>query len=414
MNPVPMQCPLCAGTIQIDPAHAGQQVACPLCQVVLALPPPEFFGLPPAHYPPANDPPSHPAQELFSQGYPQEVSASLPQLACPICGGAFQVSPQMAGQQVACPHCQSAVSIPDIFAGPPAGYAPPQPMQFIGLPPGAGAPSELPPAAPEIPTGMAVAAAPPLEPRQAAPEQTAPQQPASQPPVEDRYPPTSRPRTKAPGEESRDDRFPPGMGKGKPREAQSLPRDRPVTEREQRYPPGFKPREEPAVETKGPTEQQRPAPETIPAEPPSPVQEPVPSVDDLLPPGAADASPIAAEPELVVREQTAVDALLPPGAPADAAAMPAEQIALPDAPAPAPRPVPAAGPGRVVLPTPDGDFVTVEDKAGVTTISDRGEEIEIRKLSPAERTRRRRVKNIVMFTLAVLLLVIVIVIMTRK
>lgn len=409
MNPVPMQCPLCAGTIQIDPAHAGQQVACPLCHGVLALPPPEFFGLPPAQFPPANYPPSHPAQEFFPQGYPPETPASLPQLACPVCGGAFQVSPQLAGQHVACPHCQSAVSIPDIFSGPPAGHVPSPPMQFIGVPPGVGAPSELPPTEPEIPMGIAVAAAPQLEPQQTAIEQTAPQ-----PPVDNRYPPSSRPRTKDPGEEIRNERFPPGMGKGKPRETRSPPRDRPVTKREQLYPPGFKPREEPAVETKGPSEPQRTVPEPIPAEPPPLVQEPIPSVDDLLPPGAAAARPIAAESELPVSEQTAVDTLLPPGAPTGSAAVPTDQVALPEAPAPAPRPIPAAAPGRVVLPTPDGDFVTVEDKQGVKTISDRGEEIEIRKLSPAERARRRRVKNILMFTLAVVLLVVVILIMTRN
>jgi predicted nucleic acid-binding Zn ribbon protein len=76
--------------------------------------------------------------------------------------------------------------------------------------------------------------------------------------------------------------------------------------------------------------------------------------------------------------------------------------------------MPAAAPGRLVLPTPDGDYVTVENKEGVKTISDKGQEIEIRKLSPAERARRRRVKNIIMFTFAVVLLVVVVVIMTRK
>jgi hypothetical protein len=76
--------------------------------------------------------------------------------------------------------------------------------------------------------------------------------------------------------------------------------------------------------------------------------------------------------------------------------------------------MPAAAPGRLVLPTPDGDYVTVENKQGVKTISSKGEEIEIRKLSPEERARRRRVKNAVMFTIAILLLAVVIFIMTRK
>lgn len=94
--------------------------------------------------------------------------------------------------------------------------------------------------------------------------------------------------------------------------------------------------------------------------------------------------------------------------------MPTEQVALPDAPPPAPKPMPVAAAGQLVVRTPDGDYVTVENKEGVKTISSQGEEIEIRKLSPEERARRRRVKNIVMFTFAIVLLLIVIVIMTRK
>jgi hypothetical protein len=115
-----------------------------------------------------------------------------------------------------------------------------------------------------------------------------------------------------------------------------------------------------------------------------------------------------------VFRQSLVDSLLPPGAPADPAAMPTEQVALPDAPPPAPKPMPAAAAGQLVVPTPDGDYVTVEKKEGVKTISAKGEEFEIRKLSPEERARRRRVKNIIMFTFALVLLVVVIVIMTRK
>lgn len=153
MNPLPMQCPLCAGTIQIDPAHAGQQVACPLCQGVMVLPPPEFFGLPSAGggYPAdqVGFPPSGFAAQsvggLGPQQYAQET-ANLTQLGCPVCAGVFQVLPQMTGQQMACPHCHSAVTIPDLFGGAPTGMhlphgapapAPPPPheMQFIGLPP---------------------------------------------------------------------------------------------------------------------------------------------------------------------------------------------------------------------------------------------------------------------------------------
>ena len=125
MNPVPMQCPLCGGMIQIDPAYAGQQVSCPLCQGVMLLPPPEFFGIPAGFA--VQQPPGYQPQEHSSQGYPPEAPPNLPQLGCPFCGGAFQVSPEMTGHQVGCPHCQNAVTIPDLFGGGPAGFAPPPP-----------------------------------------------------------------------------------------------------------------------------------------------------------------------------------------------------------------------------------------------------------------------------------------------
>lgn len=258
------------------------------------------------------------------------------------------------------------------------------------------------------------------------------------------YPPGMTPKDAAPKQEpAKDDRFPPGMERRESKKDKSSQRDKPVTEREQRYPPGFKSPEEPKQES-------APAPEKkaadIPPAEPSPAAESVSQVDDLLPPGAAavgaispavdsllppSAPPSRAVDALLppgaaeagshtstadegVSRHSVVDTLLPPGSPADHSAVPTEQVALPDAPAPAPRPIPTSGPGQLVLPTPDGDYVTVENKEGVKTITDHGAEIEIRKLSPAERARRRRVKNIVMFTFAIVLLVVVILIMTRR
>ena len=508
MNPVPMQCPLCAGMIQIDPAYAGQQVGCPLCQGVMVLPPPEFFGLPasfasgyPAEPQPGYSfpgfPPSFPPQGFSPPGYPpqphQEPPPSLTQLGCPVCGGAFQVSPEMAGQQVACPHCQNAVTIPlDLFGGMQTpGFTPqsvPSPsfempqhgMQFIGLPPGMTS-------SPEIPTGVAApqSFAPPYGPPDFGanpgvpvgiaagplPQQTAPafaptqyvQPPQPSPPEPDArserredanmYPPGMTPKDVGSKKENsldrtehselaKDDRFPPGKERREPKESKRSKREKPVTEREQRYPPGMKPLEEPKQESTRPPE--RITHESPPAELPPPVESssrvddllppgatadmlppgvdsplppktsPARAVDALLPPGAADASPSSAESDAAVSRHTVVDTLLPPGAPTDPSAVPTEQVALPDAPPPAPRPIPTAGPSQIVVPTPEGDFVTVEKKEGVKTITDHGQEIEIRKLSPEERTRRRRVKNIVMFTFAVVLLIVVIVIMTRR
>jgi hypothetical protein len=430
MNPVPMQCPLCGGMIQIDPAYAGQQVGCPLCQGAMLLPPPEFFGISPPGYSPQEYPPQ----------YPREMPPDLPQLGCPMCGGAFQVSPEMAGQQVACPHCQNAVSIPDLFGGGPAvgaGFAPPSldippqhSMQFIGLPPGMGVP--------EIPTGYAVS--PMLPPgygllleqpvpvggavgipvgKAVAPEAQQPQQaiPSSQPPRRDDLVPPQHPREQTAPSPSADRRadahlYPPGM---QPKDALAKKErpEQPERPRDERFPPGAARRENPDKRTdKRPEPKGDVRPGPLP-ESPVPTS-PAPTVDDLLPPGATAAGSVAPGPDAVVSRQTVVDTLLPPGAPADPAAMPTEQVALPDAPPPAPKPMPVAAPGRLVLPTPDGDYVTVENKEGVKTISSKGEEIEIRKLSPAERTRRRRVKNAVMFIFAIALLAVVIFIMTRK
>ena len=75
-------------------------------------PPPPPTGYGDAGYPPQ----FFPGQQPW--GAPQQ---ELPQLGCPICGGAFQVSPEMVGQQMGCPHCHNAVTIPDLFGGIPQG-----------------------------------------------------------------------------------------------------------------------------------------------------------------------------------------------------------------------------------------------------------------------------------------------------
>ena len=419
MNPVPMQCPLCAGMIQINPAYAGQQVGCPLCQGVMLLPPLEFFGLPPAGYS-AEQPPNYPPQQSYPPQYPQEAPPTLPQLGCPVCGGAFQVSPEMAGHQVACPHCQNAVSIPDLFVGaysagpgfeppplqsfptqgPPYFEIPPQPMQFSSLPPG---PME----GQEIPTGYAVQSMPPPElamiPGVPVGMAVAP------PPNDDRFSPSRTREQISPTPTSAERRgdanlYPPGMSpKDAPARKDRERGEQPERPRDDRFPPGMGRSES----------QERKTAETKPVEART-AEIPPAQVDDLLPSGTAAAGLVASEAEETFSRHAVVDTLLPPGAPFDPAAMSTEQVVLPDAPPPAPRPMPAAATGRLIVPTPDGDYVTVENKEGVKTISDRGEEIEIRKLSPEERLRRRRVKNAVMFTLAILLLAVVIYIMTRK
>lgn len=52
----------------------------------------------------------------------------LAQLACPLCGGAFQVDTAWQGQQVACPHCEQAVTVPPLPPASAPGSEPPDPQ----------------------------------------------------------------------------------------------------------------------------------------------------------------------------------------------------------------------------------------------------------------------------------------------
>jgi DNA-directed RNA polymerase subunit RPC12/RpoP len=105
MAAVQLHCPHCGGLFQIDETLAGQHVSCPLCLGVVAIPelvpplaapPPEFIEPPPA---------------------PEEAQ----QLGCPVCGGVFQVTRDMAGMQVSCPHCSTAVLLPEAPSPPAVG-----------------------------------------------------------------------------------------------------------------------------------------------------------------------------------------------------------------------------------------------------------------------------------------------------
>jgi hypothetical protein len=88
--------------------------------------------------------------------------------------------------------------------------------------------------------------------------------------------------------------------------------------------------------------------------------------------------------------------------PADAG----QQVALPRAPKKAPV-VPANVPaGAIVVPTPDGGFVTVQEKP--KTIGYGDEEVEVRRVSPEEKARRRLRNNLIFggFCLLIILAVV--------
>jgi hypothetical protein len=68
-------------------------------------------------------------------------------------------------------------------------------------------------------------------------------------------------------------------------------------------------------------------------------------------------------------------------------------------------------PDTVVIPTDDGRYVAVRQKE--KTIRFKGEEVEVRRLTPEEKARKRFVKNVVMglFGIAVLAAVAIILMM---
>jgi hypothetical protein len=86
-----------------------------------------------------------------------------------------------------------------------------------------------------------------------------------------------------------------------------------------------------------------------------------------------------------------VESLLPPAATAAAPASAPRPILAPRPAADAP-PAPAR---RILLPTPDGQVVPLEEKPKI--IGRGPEEIEIKRLSAAEKARRRAIRNVVLW-----------------
>jgi hypothetical protein len=100
--------PHCGGHFKIDDSLSGQQVACPRCASVVAIPdlaPPVIAGQPPPPAPP----------EMASVPFESEFAF---QFGCPVCGGVFQVTREMGGQEISCPHCYRAVLMPEFAPAP--------------------------------------------------------------------------------------------------------------------------------------------------------------------------------------------------------------------------------------------------------------------------------------------------------
>jgi phage FluMu protein Com len=292
---------------------------------------------------------------------------SAVQFHCPLCDGLFQVDDSLSGIEVNCPHCQGLVTVPD-FTAPQAPPLPPSEALQLSCPVCTGpfqVTAELSGQQVHCPHCQQVVTVPDLgsgspaeysfPPGYSEPPPYSPGYP-TQPPAETMLPPASHPLP-PPGQQA-----PPKTSAGR-------------VDENYLYPPGYEPK------TK--KEQQRPDEQPAPRRP-----EPVPSSasDPLLPPGTGGAA---------LRLKDASD-LLPPGA-ASASAAASER-----------KPLPASIPTRskevVLIPTEKG-YVGVQEP--VKTIQHHGEEVELRRLTPEEKARRRIVRNTILFVFCVVTLVVV-------
>jgi hypothetical protein len=133
-----------------------------------------------------------------------------------------------------------------------------------------------------------------------------------------------------------------------------------------------------------------------------------PDIAALLPPGAEDWRPASEDSpaaEAPKRSKRSIEELLPPGADGEAGAAPGEQVDVPDAPRRRPAIAASLPKGTVAVPTPDGGFVTVSESPAV--IGEGDEEIEVRRLTPEERARRRFRRNVILWSVSILILLAV-------
>ncbi len=364
-------CPYCSGIFQIDPSMAGQEVACPLCDGVVGIPSELDWGEAssgPDAAPPIPAPPPAPPSNAF-------------EMSCPLCAGIFQVTADMAGQQVACPHCDGHVTVPWSSSEPAAPPGPPLPS--AGAPP----PAPVPPPAST---------------------QTMP------------APTSSQSKDRGKGDESKpksqtdSSMYPPGYT------PPAKPKDSPST----------KPKERSKARDQAP---QKSAPPPADLLPPAATQttkdaptivttdksEPAPSqpttketkssrgtaVDDLLPPGASASSGTAAPEQKASLKRPAVDELLPPGATQSADTDSVQRIDLPrkGATTAAALNRPIAAPGDTfTIPSEDGGVATIHEP--VKKIVAGEEERELHTLTPEEKERARMIKNVIVWTVCAFVL----------
>ena len=461
MSASQFHCPHCTGVFQIDPSMVGQQVACPHCQAAVVIPaegppppnvgppppnvgppppnvgppppnvgppppnvgppPPSFQPPPPPYTPPTAPPPpidgagQIPAPQIGPTFGPAQPLQTPPteQLACPLCQGMFQVTPEMAGQQVSCPHCHQLVSIPGTPTQgtfPPTGPPPNTPTEAsaptnlpqVNVSGGSSAPNiNVPPtdnaAADLFPPGYQPPAEQAEEERSSQAATTNPVQPegaGTLRKVSPANPPAPSLETSPPPKHSKLRRVAPKpQAPVKSSQLRKVDQDQPPSSRDVDSPskstePG-EPKETPKQETSGlgTTAATDATPQRTPADKP---------LDNLLPPSAASpsaASPSAASPS---SPDKGIDSLLPPGA--AIGATPAEEVALPS---------PAATPqdaSENAVSTQEGTAFAVREP--VKTVGYGDDEVELRQLSSEEKASRGLRRKIIMWTVGLIVIII--------
>ena len=92
-------------------------------------------------------------------------------------------------------------------------------------------------------------------------------------------------------------------------------------------------------------------------------------------------------------------------------APPGEQLPIPAAPRRLLQVPASLAPGVAIVPTEGGGYVTIQESPKVIGSGD--DEVEVRRLAPAEKARRRFRKGIFLWTFCLLVLIVVFYFLTR-
>ncbi len=120
-------------------------------------------------------------------------------------------------------------------------------------------------------------------------------------------------------------------------------------------------------------------------------------VDELLPPGVSSPKPATKE-----RPRSEVDELLPPSAekPREPKTKPKDTVEEAYRPT---RPGVAAD-GSILVPTDDGNYIALREP--IKTVSKGNREVELRRLSPEEKARRRFKRNLLVAAFGMVFLIL--------